>query len=321
MSDNAFMNAVGANAVPANEQAAPQQAAPEGSESSEDLESEELQAKPEESKAEAKKRINKLKIKFNGKEMEETLPFDIDDDPKQIEYMQRMLQMNKLASHKSQEYSQLEREVMDFVEDLRQNPRKALSNPRIGIDIKKLAAEVLEEELENAKKTPEQLKIEEYERRMKELESEREERSKFEEQQRLEMMEQRAYEHYNSTLERTFKEHELPQNPYYVKKVASIMRTLVDNDIDPDASIIAKHVKEEGLTDLKQILGSTPEEQLEALFGDTYEKMRKHRLSKAKKSTQAVKPALEKKAVDVGVTKSEKKEAPKPMSYRDFFKI
>ncbi len=93
----------------------------------------------------AKKMLKQLKIKFNGKESVEDLPFEIPDDAKSIDYMTRQLQMSKLSQSKAQEYSDLEKEVKSFVEALKKDPRKVLSDPTIGIDIKQLAAQVIEE--------------------------------------------------------------------------------------------------------------------------------------------------------------------------------
>src|ERR1700740_338074 len=75
---------------------------------------------------EVKKKLNSLKIKFNGKEVEEKLPFEIDEE--HADYMRRQIQMAKLAQTKSQESAALERDIINFIQELKTNPRKALSN-------------------------------------------------------------------------------------------------------------------------------------------------------------------------------------------------
>ena len=106
---------------------------------------------------EAKKMLKSLKIKVDGREMEEKLPFEIPDDEETVEWMKRNLQMSKMGAKRAQEYSSLEKEVRTFIDELRKNPRKILADPNIGIDVKKLAAEVIEEEIANSQKSPDQL--------------------------------------------------------------------------------------------------------------------------------------------------------------------
>src|SRR5574343_489951 len=77
----------------------------EGQESEEAVEGQEAAPTPAEEKkqeAELKKTLKKLKIKFNGKEFDEELPFEISDDEKSREYMTRQLQMSKLSQSKAQ---------------------------------------------------------------------------------------------------------------------------------------------------------------------------------------------------------------------------
>jgi hypothetical protein len=81
---------------------------------------------PKQVKAEVK-RINKLKLKVDRGEIEEELPFDLPDDPKVIEYMTKHLQMSKMGSKRASDFSALEKEVVQFVTELQQNPKKALS--------------------------------------------------------------------------------------------------------------------------------------------------------------------------------------------------
>ena len=99
------------------------------------------------------KRLKKLKIKYNGKEYEEELPFEIDDNPEVVEYMKKQLQMAKMSQSKAQELSNMQKEVEAFINELRKNPRKILSNPDIGVDVKELVNEILQEEIENSQKS------------------------------------------------------------------------------------------------------------------------------------------------------------------------
>ena len=78
----------------------------------------------------AKKMLKSLKLKVDGREIEEKLPFEIPDDEETVEWMKRNLQMSKMGQKRAQEYSTLEKEVKTFIEELRKNPRKILADPR-----------------------------------------------------------------------------------------------------------------------------------------------------------------------------------------------
>lgn len=253
-----------------------------------------------------KKRIKKLKLKFNGQEFDEELPFEIDDNPEAVEYMTRKLQLAKLGQSSTQRYSQLEKEVLQFVDELKKNPRKALSDPRIGVDIKKLAAEVLEEEIENSQKSPEQLEKERLELRLKELEDERKKEKEDQRQKELERMMEQEYERYDTMISRALETTDLPKSPYVVKKMADYMILGIQNGIDVQPEMVMNLVREEVVNDIKEMFSAMPAEVINQILGkETYDKIRKYNLSKTKgKKT----PAVEKKALDVGKSSSKEPE-------------
>lgn len=268
------------------------------------------------------KRLKKLKLKFNGREIEEELPFEIDDNPANIEYMQRQLQMAKLGQQKSQDYSNLQKQVSAFVEELKKNPRKALANPNIGIDLKQLAAEILQEEIENSQKSPDQIKAEQLENKLREIEEERAREKEESQKVELERLTNQAYERYDMLMSKALDESDLPKSPYVVKKMADYMMLAIQNDLDVTPSDIVPIIKEEVLNDFKQMVGVMPAENLQAFFGkDVIDKVRKHNLAKVKKKQTSA--ALGKKDIDVGASKvaPKKKEDVKPQTFKDFFGV
>ena len=279
-------------------------------------ESEESEELTKEEKAEIK-RLKKLQLKFNGREYEEELPFEIEDNPEYVDWMKKQLQLAKLGQTKSQEYSQLETEIQQFVEELRKNPRKALANPNLGVDLKALAAEILEEEINESQKTPEQKEKEALERKLRELEEERErERAELQKKEYERLVEQK-YEQFDLQMSKALETSDLPRSPYVVKKMADYMMLAVKNGVRIDASDIVPIVRDEIQNDIKDMFGVMPDEVLDQLLGkDTYDRLRKHRLSRAKKKKN---PAVTKgKAQDVG-TKTQKKEEKEPIDFKSFF--
>lgn len=290
--------------------------------SGEDLPSEsEIDADPtlsKQEKTEAKRALRELKLKFNGKEYVEKLPFDLPAEAE--EYMRRHLQMSKLSQVKAQEQAQLEREVSAFFQELRSNPKKALSNPDFGVDIKKLAAEILEEELENAQKSPEQLEKEKLEARLRELEEERRLEREEREQAEREAILEREYERYNTMMVDALDQYNIPNTPYAVKKMAEYMAASVKTGEQPDMEVIAEIVMNEMRGDLDKIVKSMPAEELEKFLGEELiNGLRKNRIAKNK---PAVKPAPSPKSAIKDVSAGKKEEAPKPaVNYKNFFGV
>ena len=192
-----------------------------------------------------KKLKPKEKVHYvNGKEFEEKLPFEIDDDPAAIEYMTKQLQLAKMSQSKAQEAKALESEVVSFLQELKANPRKALANPMIGIDIKQLAAEILEEEFENSKKSPEQLEKEKLELELKAIKEEREREKKEAEDRAYQQTLERSYEKYENMLTSALESNpDLPSNPYIVDKMTKYMSIAVDAGYEPDMDIIVNIVR------------------------------------------------------------------------------
>jgi len=267
-----------------------------------------------------KKRINSLKLKYNGREIEEKLPFDIDDNPEAIEYMTRQLQLAKMSQSKAQESANLEREVVAFMQELKSNPRKALSNPMIGLDIKQLAAEILEEEIANSQKSPEQIKIEQYEARLKEIEDERQREKEDSERRSYEQTLERSYEKYENMMLGALESNpDLPSTPYIVDKMTKYMSIAVEEGYEPDMDIIANIVREEVNGDVKHLLNILPADKVEQLIGkDVLDKLRKNRLAGSKKAPPVTVKTLSK---DVAAKKPETKQTVNKQTMRDFFGI
>lgn len=266
-----------------------------------------------------KKRISSLMLKYNGQSIEEKLPFEIDDDPATIEYMTRQLQLAKMSQSKAQESAILEKEVVSFLQELKTNPRKALSNPMIGIDIKQLAAEILEEEIENSRKSPEQLKIEAYEARLKAVDEERAKEKADNERRSYEETLERSYSKYEGMMMSALDSNpDLPSTPYIVDKMTKYMSIAVDEGYEPDMDIIASIVREEVNGDIKHLASILPADKLEALLGkDVLDKLRKNRLQTARKAPPTVKSI----GRDVQVAKKTEEKPIAKQSMRDFFGI
>lgn len=268
-------------------------------------------------KKEAKKLLKELDLKYNGKVTKEKLPFEIPEE--HADWMRRQMQMAKMAQVKAQENSALERDVLEFFHELRQNPRKALSNPEFGVDIKRLAAEILEEELENAQKSPDQLERERLEVELRDLRER--EKHRDEELRRIqdEKIVEQAAQEFDIQMSDTLDRYNIPRTPLAIKKMAEYMSLAIQNQEHPDMEVIGQLVEEEMMTDYRDHLNSLPPERIVQLLGEeVFDKVRKDRVSKMKKGQPSVK-ALAKDTAQSKAKEPEK--VVKKQSFKDFFGV
>ncbi len=313
---------------------APQSSAPvadaqapseENSDLSQDLSQENPSGQVPQAKiAEVKKeiaRIKKLKLKVDGKDYDEDLPFDLPDDPKAKEYMTRQLQLAKMGQNRAQQYSALEKDVVGFLNELKANPKKALSNPNFGLDLKKLAAEIIEEEISNSQKSPEQIKAEKLEQEIQRLKEERETEKQTAQQREFERLQEQAYQKYDADMSSALDKSDLPKSPFVIKKMADYMLSGLEKGLDITPEDVLPLVRNEVLEDMRSMIGAMPDEAIEEFIGkDIFNRVRKKNLAKAK---GGVLPPTPVKSAIKDVSKSPKAEAKpaKKNSYKSFFGV
>lgn len=267
-----------------------------------------------------KKALRELKLKVDGKEYSEKLPFDLPDDPAAIEYMQKQLQMSKMGQSRAQQSAELQKEFLSFIEELKSNPKKALANPMIGVDLKKLAVQVIEEDIENSKKSPDQLEKEKLQAEIKELREKQELDKKDWEEKEFSRLQEVEYDRYESKMVKALEGSDLPKSPYVVKKMAEYMLLGLQEGKNLDPEDVLPLVRDEISSDIKEMFAAMPDEVIEGLIGkDKIESLRKKKIAKAK--TPPPTPVA-KQLQDVAKTVKKAASAPgKKQSYKDFFKM
>lgn len=258
----------------------------------------------------------KLKLKVDGQEFEEEY------DPNDKEYITRNVQLAKVAQKRMQEYSALQKDVIQLINDLKNNPKKALSDPSIGLDVKKLAAQIIEEEIANSKKSPEQVQREKLESELKEMKEQRDREKAESQAQEFERLREQQFERYDILMEQALEKTDLPKEPYVVKRIAEYMLLGLQEGRDVLPEDVIPLVREEILDDMKHMIHTMPVEAVETFLGkDLFDKMRKNNIAKVK-AKQAVKAIGNTKAPDVGKISNQKPEEPKKkMSFKEFFKV
>jgi hypothetical protein len=294
----------------------------EASEAEEGDEPAEVEAKVEEKTAkpskkevkkavEAEKRLKKLKLKVDGKEIEEE--FDLDDEDRLI----RELQMSKMGQKRAQEKADLEKQVAAFFKAFEADPFAAMKE--LGKDPNKVIDDYINQQLENAKKTPEQLAKEQLEKELQALKAEREREKEESKTKELQRLQEQAFQQYDMQMEQALAKSSLPKTAYNVKRIADYMLVALQagKDVSPDDVIPL--VEEELNSDLQDMFASLPEDKIEALLGEqVLNKLRKRRVAKA----QAAQQAIAKPIKDTGASdKNAKEKTEKKMTYKDLFGI
>lgn len=269
------------------------------------------------SKKEAKKMIKQLKIKVDGKEYDEELPFEIPDDEDSKKYMIKQLQLGKMGQKRASEKAALEGELVQFFEELKKNPKKALSNPNFGVDLKNLAKEIIEEEISNSNKSPEQLESEKIKAELEELKSQREREKEELRERELSRLQDQEYERYDMLMSKAIETSNLPKSPYVVKKMAEYMLMGLQQGMDLKPEDVADLVKSEIQGDIKDMFSSMPEDLVEAFIGkDVLTKVRKKSIAKAKSGPVTISGSV--KEVSRPQRTEQKEQTPK-MDYKKFF--
>lgn len=274
----------------------------------------------EEHKAEVAKKIRKLKLKVDGKEFEEELPFEIDDTPEAVEYMRRELQLSKASSKRMSEASEYKKQldgVGKFLAEVKSNPAKFRELAKeLEIDEKALAAAIIEEEIERSKKSPEQLEKEKLETELRQLKEDREQEKKNYEEKELKRYEEQETERYDKLISEAVEKSDLPKSPYVVKKVVSYLAMALQEGIDVSPQDVLPLVREEIQNDIREMFSVMPEEVIEGIVGkDTLKRLRKRNIAQA-----APAAPVSKTVQDTGKTVSNK-QPEKKISFRDYFKM
>lgn len=305
-------------------QAAPAAEAPVVEETTEAVETTEAapaqpQSAQQAAKEEQKKFFKKLKLKIDGEETEEELPFEIPDTEEAREYMKRQLQFAKVSQKRAKEYSTLSKEVQDLVAQLQKDPKSVLKNPALGVDIKKLVTEYLEEEIANSQKSPEQIEKERLEQELKAIKEEREKEKKEFEERELERLTNLEFQRYDEMVEKALdKNKDLPRSPYVVKKVAEYLLLGLQNDLDISAEDVIPLVRQEIQNDIKEMFGAMPDEVMEKFLGkDRLTKMRKKNIQNVKTAPQPISKTIQ----DVGKAQKPADKGDKKLTYKQFFKV
>lgn len=234
--------------------------------------------------AEPVKKSNKRKFtpKVNGRQRE--VEIDMDNDEEILKYLSKAMG----ADEKFEESASLRKSVEQLVNELKSNPRGVLSHPELGLDLKKFAEEILNEEIEQMSKSPEQKKLEDLERRLAEEQSNREKLEEAKRKGEMERLEEQAFKQFDDDITSALSSSSLPKSPYVVKRIADVMIEAVNKGYtDVSVKDIMPIVEQQITGEIQKMFETMPEEVMEGLIGkNNLTRLRKKRLASMKKAPE-----------------------------------
>lgn len=275
-------------------------------------------------KEEAKiaKKLKQLKLKIDGKEVNEDIPFEVDEGSEAAEYMTKQLQLAKAAQKRMGEASDYKKkldQVGEYLQQAKGNPKKIRELMKdLEIDERQLAAMIVEEELEKAKKSPEQLEKESLQAELQKMKDDRDlEKKQLDEREYQRLVEQET-QRYAVMIDGALQKAALPNNQVYRERVAKYLSKAIDKGFEITAEDVVPLVKEEIAQEIQALFAASPEDYVEQLLGkDTLQRLRKRNLAKAKAGEPPV--PLNRQVQDTGSDKAKPKDEPK-LSFKDYFK-
>lgn len=266
--------------------------------------------------AAAKKMLKQLRIKVDGVESTEDLPFEISEE--HAEYMTKQIQKARAGDKRLQQYSQLESEVGKFIKRLKDDPEAALSDPSIGVDVKKLAASVVEKEIKKSQLSPAEREKQELQDELKRLKDQTKKDKEEAEEREFRTKCETEHARIESEMVQALAANQLPKSSGAIKRMASYMLQANNEGIDLTIADLAPIVKAEMQQELQDLLSQLSEDHAETFIGkDIISKIRKKNISKAK-SAGTANPKTTVKETSAKARTSEKPPAIKK-NYKDFF--
>lgn len=245
-----------------------------------------------------------FKIKVGGEELQ-----------LKREEMIRLAQMGKAGQKAMQEKAELQKSMGAFIEALKANPELVLRED-LGLDVTKLAQEVLSRQLEEESLDPREKELRDLKAQLERINKEKEEEKTNRENQEFEQEVARYEQELETQVQEAFESNNLPRKPVFLHRMADLLEEAYNRNLNVSPKQIAAIIKQDWLSETKNALSAFDDDQLEGLLGtEIMTRMRKHGLKKVKAApTIGTKTAAESVKPQEIAKKSEK------ISWKDFVK-
>lgn len=262
---------------------------------------------------EEKKLVKEYKLQVNGSE--KVVKFDPHND----EEVRTHLQKVEASESKFKEAAEIRKAAMQFIQDLKTNPKRVLSDPNIGVDLKKFAEDIMQEQITEMEKSPEQREREKLQRELEALRKEREDEHKANSQKEFQRLQENYERQLTEGISAALDIGGLPKTERTVRAMADYMMIAAQHKIDLSPQDIVPLLKNSTVSEFKDIVNSLGDDQLEDFLGkEIIGRLRKKNVARAKAAVQtssAVKPT------GTETKKPVEEKAQKKMLIRDFLRM
>lgn len=221
-------------------------------------------------------RKRKLKDDYTGKEYELT-DAEIERDWRLRKYSDQIMNDAKKLRQQSE----------TFVDLLKTNPAKVLSDPRIGVDLRKFCEDYLSGDLEREMMDPKDREIAELKKILQEREESEKQKEMSAEQAKQAELAEHWKNNYKKEIEETLSSSGLPKTPYTMKRMAHYMHLSMQHNKPLSPKDVVAWVKADYQEEMQAIFGALDGDNLDAFVGpDIGKKIRNNDIAKLKTKPQ-----------------------------------
>ncbi len=244
---------------------------------------------------------------------------DFEFDPSNDEEVKKHLQLSKVAQKRMQEKAEMQKGVQELLDTLRTNPLKVIMDPRLNIseaERHKLAESLMNDQIQEMAKTPEQKEKEKLQRDYERLKREFEDEKSSREQAETMRMQEQAAVQYDTEISGAIEASGMPKNARTVRYFAEALKFCVQNDLNLSAKDLIPYVKKQALSEFREVMTGLSDDDFENWLGkDGVSRIRKRNLARAKAISNPSDIKSTGNEMEVKSTKEDKK-----INYKEFFK-
>lgn len=201
--------------------------------------------------------VKTYKVKIDGQEV------DITEDE-----LLKGYQSTKSAQQRFNEAALMRKQAEELVKIAKNDPRKLLTHPDIGVDLKKFANDILAEMMEEELLSPQEKEQRAMKKKLAEYEAERERQRAEAEQAEMDKYVQLYEQEYTNGIVEALETSGLPRTETTVKKMASMMLLALENGLDVKPKDVVEFVKRDYMAEVKSLFGAANEDIILSLLGD-----------------------------------------------------
>lgn len=233
------------------------------------------------------------------------------------EELLRGYQLRKASDKRFSEGHQMRKQSEEFIRLLKTDPKKVLSHPSIGLDLKNFAEEYLMGQMQEEMMSPEEKKLKEYQEKLRGYEEAEANAKKEEETKQEKAVREKYTADYNNQIITALEQSGLPKTEFTVKRMINYMHSALQKGYELEGKDVVDLVKQDYINDTKALYSNLDADSLMDIIGpDMAKKIREYDLNKVKKPTNNVKDgAVPKRKDDDGTLKKSKKMS--PQAWRD----